>query len=64
VRVGFERGHLLPDPEGAFDPGGKQVRYVTVNDLTPAVAAQLSEFVDYAVHLRDSQLADERCEIH
>jgi hypothetical protein len=54
VRVGFEHGYLLSDPAGVFDPGGNQVRYVTVNDLTPELVAQLGEFVDHAVHLRAS----------
>jgi len=51
VRVGFEHGHLLPDPAGAFDSGGKQVRYVTVKNLTPELATRLGEFVDHAIHL-------------
>ena len=54
VRVGFEHGHLLPDPAEAFDPGGKQVRYITVKSLTPELAARLGEFVDHAIHLRGS----------
>lgn len=53
VRVGFEQGHLLPDPDDVFDPGGKQVRYVTVEALTSGLAAHLEELIDHAVHLRD-----------
>lgn len=53
VRVGFEHGHLLPDAHELFDPGGGQVRYVTVNELTPDLVVRLEEVVDHAVHLRD-----------
>lgn len=54
VRVGFEHGHLLPDPDGVFDSGGNQVRYVTVDNVTPDLAARLAELVDHAVHLRST----------
>jgi hypothetical protein len=54
VRVGFEHGHLLPDPAGAFDPEEKQVRYITVKNLTPEPAARLGEIVDQAIQLRGS----------
>lgn len=54
VRVGFEHGYLLPDPHGVFDSGGGQVRYVTVDVLTPALLDRLGELVDHAVHLRDA----------
>jgi hypothetical protein len=53
VRVGFEHGHLLPDPGGVFDSGGKQVRYITVHELSPDLADRILEFVDHAAHLRD-----------
>ncbi len=52
VRVGFEHGHLLPGPEGAFDSGGSQVRFITVETPTPELSAQLGELVDHAVHLQ------------
>ena len=53
VRIGFEHGHLLPDPEGVLDPGGRQVRYLTVKALTGDLAMQLEELIDHAVHLQD-----------
>ena len=53
VRVGFEHGHLLPDPDHVFDSGGEQVRYVTLSVLTPALTGRLSELIDHAVHLRE-----------
>ena len=52
VRVGFEHGHLLTDPHGLFDSGGSQVRYVTVEMLTPELAHQLAELIDHAIYLR------------
>ena len=52
VRVGFEHGHLLSDPEGVFDSGGSQVHYVTVDALTPEFSMHLGELVDQAVHLQ------------
>ena len=55
VRVGFEHGHLLPDPHGLFDSGGSQVRYVTVDEVTPELARDLGEMVDHALHLRSSR---------
>jgi hypothetical protein len=53
VRVGFEHGHLLPDPYGLFDSGGEQVRYITVDQMTPDLAQQLQELIDHAVHVRN-----------
>jgi hypothetical protein len=53
VRVGFEHGHLLPDAHEIFDPGGSQVGYITVFELTADLVARLEELVDHAVHLRD-----------
>ncbi len=45
VRLGFERGVLLPDPEGLLEGKGVQVRYLTIRtaaDLRrPAVRALL-----------------------
>jgi len=32
VKLGFERGVLLPDPDGLFEGAGSQVRYVHVKD--------------------------------
>ena len=58
VRVGFEHGHLLPDPGGWFDSGGRRVRYVTVEQLTPDLVHRLAELVDHAVHLRARQKPD------
>jgi len=52
VRVGFEHGHLLPDPHGVFDQGGRQVRYVTVRAVDAGLAVRLGELIDHAVHLR------------
>jgi hypothetical protein len=52
VRVGFEHGHLLSDPHGLFDSGGNQVRYVTVERLTPELTRQLGGFLDHAIDLR------------
>ena len=52
VRVGFEHGHVLSDPHGLFDSGGSQVRYVTVERLTPELTRQLGELVDHAIYLR------------
>lgn len=53
VRVGFEHGHLLPDPGVVFDPGGKQVRYIAIHDWNSDLAGQVAELVEHAVHLRD-----------
>jgi hypothetical protein len=53
LRVGFEHGHLLADPAGVFDPGGRKVRYITVRDLTADLAARIAGFVDKAVHVQD-----------
>ena len=49
VKLGFEHGAELPDPDGLFEGGGKQVRYVivrTVSDLRrPALARLLQAAV-------------------
>ena len=47
VKLGFEHGAMLPDPEGRLQPGpsaGKQVRYLEVwdeSDIVPEVIRNL-----------------------
>lgn len=47
VRIGFERGVLLPDPAGLLEGNGTQVRHVVVRRVgelrNPALAALLRE---------------------
>ncbi len=47
VRIGFERGVLLPDPAGILEGTGTQVRHVVVRHVAdlrrPALAALLRE---------------------
>jgi hypothetical protein len=52
VRVGFEHGHLFSDPERVFDPGGKQVRHITLTHLSPALAVRLRDLIGEAIDLR------------
>ena len=51
VRLGFEHGHLLTDTDGVFDPGGRQVRYVTFTEWQPELIDSLTELVDEAIAL-------------
>ena len=53
AKVGFEHGHLLPDPNGVFDSGGERVRYISLDELTPELTIRLGELVDHAVHLHE-----------
>ena len=51
VRVAFEHGHLLPDPEGLLKGGGKQVRYLEISEWSERLAEQLSDLIDQALAL-------------
>ena len=51
VRVAFEHGHLLPDPQGLLKGGGKQVRYLKISEWSERLAEQLSDLIDQALAL-------------
>ncbi|MEN8235008.1 MAG: (d)CMP kinase [Actinomycetota bacterium] len=49
VRLGFEHGVELPDPEGLFADEGTQVRYVVLSEWTESARTALGDLVDAAV---------------
>ena len=51
IRVAFEHGHLLPDPQGLLTGGGKQVRYLEISEWSQRFAEQLSDLIDQALAL-------------
>ncbi len=52
VRLGFEHGHLLPDPDGLLTAAGSQVRYVVVQPGTTLPATGIRDLIADAVELR------------
>lgn len=52
VRVGFEHGNLLYDPDRLLEGSGKQVRYLPVAEVTDERLAVLVDFVEQALDLR------------
>lgn len=48
VRIGFERGVGLPDPEGLLEGDGKQVRYVVIRRLADLRSPALAELLRVA----------------
>lgn len=51
VRVGFERGHLLDDPDQLLEGTGTRVRYLTVTAWDPDLTATLEVLLDQAISL-------------
>lgn len=49
VKVGFEHGHLLYDPNRLLTGNGHQVRYLIVPALTPEMADSLIDFLHQAI---------------
>jgi hypothetical protein len=49
VRLLFEHGHRLPDPEGLFDGGGKQTRYITITAPDDRLAAAIPLYVQESI---------------
>jgi hypothetical protein len=45
VELAFERGALLPDPDGLLEGDGKQVRYVTVRDVKGTRRAEIKRLL-------------------
>jgi hypothetical protein len=59
VKLGFEFGVLLPDPEGLLTGDGKQIRYVIIRRQTDIRAEIIREFIQAALNLppeRDAKL--------
>ena len=52
VRLLFEHGRELPDPDGILEGDAKQVRWVTVRVLTPALRPRPEALVELAVERR------------
>lgn len=51
VRVGFEHGHLLHDPQGRLSGDGRQVWYLTVAEWSDDLRPLLADLLDQAVQL-------------
>ena len=51
VKLGFEFGVLLPDPDGLLDGGGKQVRYVNIRQLADIPAEAIRKLIQAALSL-------------
>ncbi len=51
VKVGFERGHLLYDPDRLLSGTGRQLRYLAIPALTPDLAGHLIDFLHQALDL-------------
>jgi hypothetical protein len=52
VKIGFEHGNLLHDPDHLLAGTGKQVRYLTVSAWDPTLPEVLSGLIDQAIQLR------------
>ena len=52
VKVGFEFGAFLPDPDGILTSGGRQVKYVEVKSLKEIPVSSLRNLLRCAVKLR------------
>lgn len=52
VRLGFERGHLLYDPDQRLEGTGNRVRYLTVTRWDPDLPVMLEALLDQAISLR------------
>jgi hypothetical protein len=49
VRLGFEHGAALPDPNGLLTAGGKQVRYVVLRPGEPIPERPLARLIEAAI---------------
>ncbi len=49
VRLGFEHGHLLSDPDHVLVSGGKQVRYLVIERWSPELRQRIVDFMRQAV---------------
>ena len=49
VKLGFEFGVLLPDPEGLLEGNGKQVRYVNIRQLADIRAEAIQVLIQAAL---------------
>ena len=49
VRLGFEHGAALPDPERLLTAGGRQVRYVVLRPGEPIPERPLARLLDAAI---------------
>lgn len=52
VKVGFEHGRLLHDPDGVLVGAGRQLRYLCVTSLDNRLVDDFTGFVHQAVHLQ------------
>ena len=51
VRIGFERGHLLHDPQHRLEGDGSRVRYLAIGQWSDDLPDVVAGFVDEARHL-------------
>jgi hypothetical protein len=51
VKLGFEYGILLPDPEGLLSGKGKQVRYVLISQLADIRPEAINDLIHAAISL-------------
>ncbi len=49
MRLLFEHGHRLPDPDGLFDGGGRQTRHVTISAPDDRLAEAIPRYVQEAI---------------
>jgi hypothetical protein len=52
VRLGFEHGHMLPDPDGLLTGEGSQVRYVVLPTGSTIPGEAIADLIADAVDLR------------
>ena len=52
-RLLFDWGVLLPDPDGHLSGEGRQVRYLSITDLTEVVRAAITALIQAALALPD-----------
>ncbi len=55
VKLGFEFGVLLPDPDGLFEGTGKQVRYVNIKDNKDIRVRAIKKLLLVAITLSESR---------
>ncbi len=55
VKLGFEFGVLLPDPDGLLEGTGRQVRYVTIKDNKDIRVRAVKKLLLAAIALPDSR---------
>ena len=55
VKLAFEHGHLLADPDGLFSAGGTQVRYVVLSANGLPAEGAIADLIADAIDVRTAR---------